>query len=77
MVRYKYEVVDYASGGFFVHGGNLYQTYFERKEDAQEVCDALNMYERLKVRRLQTKVKSAIAALEDLEEHLKNESICH
>lgn len=56
--RDKYEVVDFASsiGGWFVHGGNIGETYFKNKVDADQVCAALNMMERLKLKSTQRKL---------------------
>lgn len=68
----KYEVVDFNSGGWFVHGGNLRETYFKYKEDADIVCDALNMMERLKVRSFQRKLDTLSEAVRVLDEALKD-----
>lgn len=70
--RNKYEVVDYERGGFFVHGGNLHETYFKRKEDADQVCAALNMMERLKTHTFQRKLDALAEAARVLDEALKD-----
>lgn len=67
----KYEVVPFNSGnGYFVHGGRLGSTYMAEKEDADLICEALNMVERLKMKQKIRRVADAIAALEDLQKAL-------
>lgn len=75
MAKDKYEVIDFASGGFFVHGGSLHDTYFQRKEDAELVCDALNLAERLKIKRFERRLNNAFSAIEDLQKALREEHI--
>lgn len=71
MAANKYEVVEYNSGGFFIHGGRLNETYVKRKEDADLICDALNKVERLKLVRTMRRVSETLASLEELNEALK------
>jgi hypothetical protein len=68
--KQKYEVVDFNHGGYFVHGGNLSETYFSRKEDADLVAEALNMMEALKFRQALRKIEEAAFAIESLKRHL-------
>lgn len=75
MAKDKYEVVDYEAGGFFIHGGSLGHTYFQNDADARLVCEALNLGERLKMRRVQNKLADALCALDALEKGLKEEEI--
>lgn len=70
--RDKYEVVDYTSGGFFIHGGNMTENYFKHKSEADEVCAALNMMERLKTRTFQRKLDALHEATRVLDEALKD-----
>lgn len=70
--RQKFEVVEFQAGGFFVHGGTLRETYFRYKADADMVCEALNMMERLKLRAFQRRVNDALLALTDMESALKD-----
>lgn len=39
--KQKYEVVEYNSGGFFVHGGRLGEMYVKDKVDADLIAEAL------------------------------------
>jgi hypothetical protein len=71
MAKAKYEVVDYKSGGFFVHGGALSETFIKNKEDADMICDALNTVERMKLVKKMRCINNAILALEDLDQALK------
>lgn len=68
-MKATYEVVDYVSGGFFVHGGQLSDTYFKSKEDAALVCEALNLSVRLK--KAAKVIHDAAVTLEELEQALK------
>ena len=72
--RDKFEVVDFASsiGGWFVHGGNLGETYFKNKVDADQVCAALNMMERLKLKSTQHKITMLGEQIRVLSEALEN-----
>lgn len=74
MAKDKYEVVEYKAGGFFIHGGTLNETYFKDKADADMLCEALNMVERLKMKRTLRRVADALASLEDLDKALKEGS---
>jgi hypothetical protein len=69
--RDKYEVVDFTSGGFFISGGNQTENYFKHKDEADEVCAALNMVECLKTRSFRRKLESLSEAVRVLDEALK------
>ena len=69
--KQKYEVVEYNSGGFFISGGRVGEIYIKEKADADLVCDALNMVERLKTKTVQRKIAEAISALENIKEGLE------
>lgn len=47
--RDKYVVDKFNGDGWFIFGGDIQGTFFQRQEDAELVCNALNMVERLKV----------------------------
>lgn len=68
----KYEVVDFTTGGFFIHGGNLRYNHFESKEDADETCAALNMLERLKLKTFQRKLDALSESVQELTAALKD-----
>ena len=71
--RDKFEVVDFASGdGWFVHGGNLNQMHIVKKEDAEQICTALNMMERLKLNSTKRKIEVLAVEIQALKEALEN-----
>lgn len=73
MAKNKYTVVDYKSGGFFIHGGLMGEIYIKDKYDADTICAALNMVERLKMKATMRRVDEALSSLEDLSAALKAE----
>jgi len=70
MAKPKYEVVDFISGGFFIHGGRIGETYVKSKDDAELICRALNEVEALKLRRTKARVADALYSLELLQKAL-------
>ena len=68
--KQKYEVVEYDSGGFFVHGGRFGQIFIKEKADADLIVEALNMAERLKTKIAQRRIEDAISSLEILKDAL-------
>lgn len=68
--RQKYEAVPCNAGGGFINGGRLGEIYVKEYADATLIAEALNMMERLKVKRTQCRIEDAISALEVLRDEL-------